>query len=113
MVMDESVDPVLLMKYAPMVGVKLPDNNPPRALSALPAIPKLYVSPVFPDPVPVLYKAFALVPDSRNNHPAGSAEEVPEEASVLKSCWYVPPDKLIWEKRDRGKESIIHTLKNR
>ena len=44
--------PVLFMKFAPMVGFKLPDCSPPKERSVETPVPKLYVSPLALDPVP-------------------------------------------------------------
>jgi hypothetical protein len=52
------VDPVLFVKLAPIVGIKLPLCNPPNARSELEADPKLYVFPVLSEPVPAAYVVF-------------------------------------------------------
>ena len=46
------VEPVLLVKQAPIVGLRLPERSPPKARSAFPAAPKLYVLPALLEPVP-------------------------------------------------------------
>jgi hypothetical protein len=80
------VDPVLLTNFAPITGTRLPDLSPPKALSELVPVPKLYVSPPLPDPEPAVKVLLAFVPLSDKYHPDGNVEEVPEVASVLKSC---------------------------
>ena len=78
--------PDVFLKLAPNDGLRLPLSNEPKALLVLPAVPKLYVSPVLELPVPAVYVVFALEPVSKKTQPEGKVELVPELASVLKSC---------------------------
>ena len=84
--------PALLRNWAPTSGMRLPLRRPPNARSVLPVAPKLYVSPVLLEPVPAVYVVLALVPDSENSQPSGTALDVPVPASVLKSCVYGVPN---------------------
>src|SRR5438067_678521 len=49
------VPPVLFVNDEPMSGVREPLKSVPRALSVLPLVPKLYVSPAVEVPVPAVY----------------------------------------------------------
>src|SRR5438093_6314705 len=92
---DVTVEPVLFVKQAPIVGSRVPLCNPPSARSVEPAEPKLYVSPALLLPVPAVYVVFALASDSEKAQPSGqpgaAAFDVPLEARVLKSCVYALP----------------------
>src|SRR4030095_4782298 len=51
---DVTTLPVLFVNWAPIRGVRLPLSRVPNARSELPLAPKLYVSPVLPEPVPAV-----------------------------------------------------------
>ena len=98
-----------------MMELRFEDVSSPKARSMFPVLPKLYVSPAVPDPVPAVYVRFAFVPLSLNAQPAGTDELVPEDARVLKSCAYLLPKAVMLNSADqaqaRSKNSVVK-LKN-
>jgi uncharacterized RDD family membrane protein YckC len=89
MASDDTVEPVLFVNDAPVVGMRVPDRNVPKARSGMPAAPKLYTSPALSLPVLAAYASLlrALVPDSARYQPVGSVVlVVPLVASVSNVC---------------------------
>src|SRR5262245_28868646 len=89
MSIEVTIEEPAFVKPAPTVGTRLPLWSPPNARSVEATAPKLYVSPALFVPAPVLYVVFAFVPVSLNAQPAGTALDVPVEASESKSWPYV------------------------